>query len=154
MPTLSRWCVRCALVYLVFGMGIGSWTLIEEAQGITPAPAWPDLHAHLLLVGFLLLLVMGVAFSMFPRVGGQRPGRGGDWIAFGLLNGGLLLRVLAEPVVDDGGGMPWRSVLGLAAVLPTVGIAVFALTILARVRAVLTPEEARAVRARSEARRG
>ena len=151
MPTLSRWCVRCALVYLVVGMGIGSWMLIEEARGITPGPAWPDLHAHLLLVGFLLLLVMGVAFWMFPRVRGQRPGRGGGWVAFALLNAGLLLRVVAEPLVDAGGGTLWRWVLGLAAVLPTVGIAVFAFTILPRVRSVLTPEEARAARARADA---
>jgi hypothetical protein len=138
-------------VYLVVGMGIGSWMLIEETQGRAPGPAWPDLHAHVLLVGFLLLLVMGVAFWMFPRVRGQRPGRGGGWVAFGLLNAGLLLRVLAEPLVDAGGETFWRWALGAAAVLPTVGIAVFALTILPRVRSVLTPEEARAVRARGDA---
>jgi len=57
MPTLSRWCVRCALVYLVAGMGIGSWMLIEQARGASgPGRTWPDPHAHILLVGFLLLL--------------------------------------------------------------------------------------------------
>ena len=146
--------MRCALVYLVVGMGIGSWMLIEKARGIVPSPAWPDLYAHLFLVGFLLLLVMGVAFWMFPRVRGQRPGRGGGWVAFALLNAGLLLRVLAEPLLDAGGGTFWRWVLGLAAVLPTVGIAVFALTILPRVRSVLTVEEARAVRERVDASGG
>jgi hypothetical protein len=149
MPALSRWCVRCALIYLVVGMGVGSWLLIEQANGHAPGTTWPVLHAHLLLVGFLLLLIMGVAHWMFPRVHGTRVGRGGGWVAFALVNAGLILRVLAEPRVNSGGGQPWQFVLELAAVLPTVGIAVFAVTILPRIRAAMTPDKARELRARA-----
>jgi hypothetical protein len=149
MPALSRWCVRCALVYLVVGMGVGSWLLIEQANGHAPDATWAVLHAHLLLVGFLLLLIMGVAHWVFPRVHGTRVGRGGGWIAFALVNAGLILRVLAEPRVTSGGGQPWQAVLEVAAVLPTVGIAVFAVTIMPRIRAAMTPEKARELRARA-----
>ncbi len=148
MPTLSRWCVRCALVYLVVGMGLGSWMLIEQARGVPVGSSLPVLHVHILLVGFLLLLVIGVAHWMFPRVQGTRPGRTGGWIAFGLVNLGLLMRVIAEPEVDAGGGSVWRWALGAAAVLPTLGIAVFAVTLAPRIRAAITPEAARALRAR------
>ena len=86
MPTLSRWCVRVALAYLVVGMGMGSWMLIAQARGESgPGEPWPALHAHLLLVGFLLLLIFGVAFWMFPKVSGRRPGREVGWLAFALL---------------------------------------------------------------------
>ena len=149
MPALSRWCVRCALIYLVVGMGVGSWLLIEQANGHAPGTTWPVLHAHLLLVGFLLLLAMGVAHWMFPRVHGTRVGRGGGWIAFALVNAGLILRVVAEPRVASGGRQPWQAVLEVAAVLPTVGIAVFAVTILPRIRAAMTPDKARELRARA-----
>jgi heme/copper-type cytochrome/quinol oxidase subunit 1 len=149
MPALSRWCVRCALCYLVAGMGIGSWLLIEQANGHDPGTTWPVLHAHLLLVGFLLLLVMGVAYWMFPRVQGARPGRGGGWVAFALVNAGLILRVVAQPRVDAHGGQPWRFLLEAAAILPTVGITVFALSILPRIRAAMTPAKARALRERA-----
>ncbi len=149
MPALSRWCVRFALVYLVVGMGLGSWMLIEQAREVPVGSALPVLHVHILLVGFLLLLVIGIAHWMFPRVQGARPGRTGGWIAFGLVNLGLVMRVIAEPEVDAGGGGAWRWVLGASAVLPTLGIAVFAVTLAPRIRAAMTPEAARALRERA-----
>ena len=60
----------------------------RPATATGPAPPWAVLHAHLLLVGFLLLLIFGVAFWMFPKVAGQRPGREVGWVAFALLNAG------------------------------------------------------------------
>jgi hypothetical protein len=148
VPPLSRWCVRAALLYLVGGMAMGAWMLVVEARrGYPPGAPWPTLHAHLLLVGFLLMLVIGVAFWMFPRVRGQRGGRDVGWAAFALINGGLLLRLLAEPLADSGRGPAgWRVVLGIAAVLPALGGLAFAAAIWPRVRAALTPAEARALR--------
>lgn len=138
MPTLSRWCVRAALVYLVAGMAMGSWMLIvQAARGYGPGVPWPALHAHLLLVGFLLLLIFGVAFWMFPKVAGQRPGRDVGWVAFALLNAGLLLRLLAEPLSDRGrGAAAWDVLLGASAVLPALAAIAFAVAIWPRVRAV------------------
>jgi hypothetical protein len=138
VPRLSRWCVRTALAYLVVGMGMGSWMLIRQAQrGYGPGSPWPALHAHVLLVGFLLLVIFGVAFWMFPKVAGQRPGRDLGWAAFALLNAGVLLRLLAEPLSDHGRGpLAWRVLLGVAAVLPALAAVAFAVAVLPRVRAV------------------
>jgi hypothetical protein len=149
VPPLSRWCVRAALVYLVGGMGMGAWMLVVEARrGHPPAPPWPSLHAHLLLVGFLLMLVFGVAFWMFPKVGGGRPRRGAGWAAFGLVNAGLLLRLLAEPQADAARGpLAWRVLLGVAAVLPALGAVAFAAGIWPRVRSALTAAQAADLRA-------
>lgn len=146
MPTLSRWCVRAALLYLVCGMTVGSWMLIRQAQRSPLGRPWPALHAHMLLIGFLLLLVMGVAFWMFPRVKGQRPRREIGWVAFGLMNAGLVLRIVAEPQSIDG-NLFWRTVLGVSAVLPTLGVIAFGIAIWPRVRAAMDPAEARAMRA-------
>jgi hypothetical protein len=134
--------VRAALAYLVGGMAMGSWMLLLEARrGYGPGAPWPTLHAHVLLVGFLLLLVFGVAFWMFPKVSGQRPGRESGWVAFGLLNAGLLLRVLAQPFAVEPDAAPaWDVLLGIAAVLPALAAVAFAIAILPRVRGVaLTP---------------
>ncbi|MFN8108852.1 MAG: hypothetical protein U0Y82_03275 [Thermoleophilia bacterium] len=148
MPPLSRWCIRASLAYLVLGLGMGSWMLLQPALD-RPAPShtWVVLHTHVLLLGFLLLMIMGVAFWMFPKVRGARPGREGGWVAFAGINAGVLLRLLAEPQVVDGhhGGV-WRFLLGAAAVLPTLGALAFAATIFPRVRAAMTPEEARRAR--------
>ncbi len=138
MPRLSRWCVRAALAYLVAGMAMGSWMLIRQAQrGYGPGAPWPALHAHVLLVGFLLLVIFGVAFWMFPKVAGRRPGGEIGWVAFALLNAGVLLRLLAEPLSDHGrGAAAWDVLLGVAAVLPALAALVFAVAIWPRVRAV------------------
>ena len=148
MPTLSRWFVRAALIYLVGGMAMGSWMLIVQARrGYVPGEPWGVLHAHILLIGFLLMLVFGVAFWMFPRVGGERPRREVGWLAFALLNAGLLLRILAEPLADSGrGALVWRILLGIAAVLPALGAVAFVLAVWPRVRATLSAAEARRMR--------
>ena len=147
MPALSRWCVRCALAYLVAGMAMGSWMLIEQArEGHGPRPPGPVLPPHPLPVGFLLLLIFGVAFWMFPKVAGARPGREVGWVAFALLNAGVLLRVLAEPLADHGRGAPaWDVLLGIAAVLPALAAVAFAVAGWPRVRAV-TPVPTRNLR--------
>lgn len=141
--------MRAALAYLVGGMAMGSWMLIRQAQrGHGPGAPWPALHAHLLLVGFLLLVIFGVAFWMFPKVAGQRPGAEIGWVAFGLLNAGVLLRLLAEPLTDHGHGPAvWDVLLGVAAVLPALAALVFAIAIWPRVRAVAAVPTRRGPRA-------
>lgn len=92
---------------------MGAWMLIVEAiRGSAPSAPWGSLHAHLLLVGFLLLLIIGVAFWTFPRIRGRRPGREWGWVAFALINAGLLLRLFAQPLAT-GPDPPsaWRAVL-------------------------------------------
>jgi hypothetical protein len=120
-------------------MAMGSLMLIVQARrGYGPGAPWPALHAHLLLVGFLLLVIFGVAFWMFPKISGGRPGAGVGWLAFGLLNAGLLLRLLAEPLADRGrGAAAWEVLLGISAVLPALAALAFAVAIWPRVRGVM-----------------
>ena len=56
-------------------------------------------HRELLLVGWTIQLVMGVAFWIFPRqrLGSLPYGREWlGWLALGLLNGGVLLIVIGS----------------------------------------------------------
>jgi len=144
MPSLSRWCIRAAFAYLVAGMGLGAAGLILQAQrGRGLSPPWPTLHAHLLLVGFLLLLIFGVAYWMFPKVRGARAHAPFGWAGFAMLNLGLLGRVAAEPLADFGRGpLAWRVVLGVSAVLPVAGAAAFTVALWPRVRAAMSRQEA------------
>src|SRR5690606_1089352 len=131
-------------------MALGSWMLVVQA-GRASGPGAPcgGPRPHLLLVGFLLMLIFGVAFWMFPKVAGGRPRLEVGWIAVALVNAGLLLRLLAEPLSDAGDGpAAWRALLGVAAVLPALGAVAFALAIWPRVRARMTPAQARELRAR------
>lgn len=44
----------------------------EFLRGTSPPRTFVTAHVHLLLVGFVLLLVMGVATWIFPRAAGAR----------------------------------------------------------------------------------
>jgi|GEM_PF-2194588 len=53
-------------------------------------------HGHLGTVGFMLSMVMGVAFWMMPRPGGMRQ-TGYEAVTFALLQAGMAARVVGEP---------------------------------------------------------
>lgn len=95
MPTLSRWCVRAALLYLVFGFTLGGLLLSAKA-GAADLRMWVWLPAHVdaLIVGWMIQLAMGVAFWILPRR--RIVGRGRTelaWASFVLLNTGLTFSV-------------------------------------------------------------
>jgi hypothetical protein len=59
------------------------------------------IYFHLLMVGWVTQLIFGVALWMFPKFSAAQP-RGNErlgWATFWLLNVGLLLRVIGEPLV-------------------------------------------------------
>jgi hypothetical protein len=136
MPTLSRWFIKSGFVSLALA-------LVLEAIQLRPAsvlPAVPDAAVHLaaihlLTVGWLLQLIIGVAYWMFPRHP-TKPPRGDvryGWWAFGLLNLGLALRVIGEPwrLGWDGPALP----LVLAALCQLAGIGSALLLLWPRIRA-------------------
>lgn len=87
MPPLSRWYIKGALLYLVAALLVGV---------AMTGPA----YVHMLVVGWITQMIFGVAYWMFPKYAPDAP-RGNNAVAvatFVLLNVGLLLRVVVEPV--------------------------------------------------------
>ena len=79
MPPLVRRYIKTSLVFLVVGLLLGGYLVVAEfVVGRYPPRLFITAHVHLLLVGFMLMIVMGVATWMFPRAardsGGYRPG--------------------------------------------------------------------------------
>lgn len=74
MPRLSVWFVRCALIYLLLGVTLGSLLLANKGASLTPW-IWNLLPAHMefLLLGWMAQLAMGVAFWILPRSGSGQP---------------------------------------------------------------------------------
>ena len=93
MPTVTQWALRTAL-------GCAALTMVAGVLLAWPgAPALPyPTYLHLFTVGWLSNLIFGVAHWMFPRASAEQPR--GDvrlaWAGWGLLNAGLLLRVMGE----------------------------------------------------------
>jgi hypothetical protein len=111
VPTLTRWFIKSAILYLVAALAL-SVAMQSPLAGRVPVlrVIWPT-YLHLLVVGWLTQLIFGVAFWLFPKHpsashrGSERLG----WTCFGLLNVGLLLRVIAEPL--QGLGRPAGTLL-------------------------------------------
>ena len=134
MPPLTRWLVKAALVWLIAALALGvAMQLPAAAETPLLRAAWPT-YLHLVTVGWLTQLIMGVALWLFPRYSAERP-RGSErlgWTTFVLLNLGLLLRVIGEP----------RRALGADAHLPLlfsavaqlVAVGAFVLNVWPRVR--------------------
>ena len=98
MPGLSRLLIRASLLHLLAGITIGALLLIEKAVGLSPG-LWrlTSAHNHILLFGWMVQLVIGVAYWILPRFPEPRV-RGKVWpvwAVFVLINGGPLLVGLA-----------------------------------------------------------
>lgn len=121
--------IRAGLVYLLLTGVLG--TVFFISPGV--APFLRVTHVHLGLVGFMLSLIMGVAYWLMPRPGGLQQERL-EAITFWLLNTGLPLRVLLEPFWRLTGG-PWLQGGLIAASLLQLGaLGVFALAMSRRVK--------------------
>jgi hypothetical protein len=120
MPSITRWYVKTALLYLVASLGAAVLLALGAVTGL-PAPlgAAGPVFVHLFLVGWVTQLIMGIVFWMFPRATRERP-HGSEHLAIAvylLLNAGLLLRVLAEPAATVSPSAMWRWTLVASATL-------------------------------------
>jgi hypothetical protein len=109
--------VRTSLFYLVLALLVGVWQALGPLVGWTRPGLFP-VYFHLLVVGWLTLLIFGVAHWMFPKYSREQP-RGREslgWAVYILLNAGLLLRAAAEPLNTGNGGL-WGWALFASALL-------------------------------------
>jgi hypothetical protein len=123
MPSLARWYIKAAMIYLIAGLLIGTLQAVPIFAVTGPA------YVHMLVVGWITQMIFGVAYWMFPKYSAEVP-RGDNSVAiatFVLLNVGLVLRVVVEPV------RAWRpealpgwllAVAGVAQLLAAIGFAV------------------------------
>ncbi|MFQ5398619.1 MAG: hypothetical protein ACE5E7_03380 [Anaerolineae bacterium] len=120
MPKLTRWYIKSAMLYFVAAMVLG---ILLAMRNIVRLPGFiafmTPAFFHMLMVGWVTQMIFGVAYWMFPTVSRERP-RGSaalGWTAYTLLNGGLLLRVLGEPLVGVRPHAGWGWILAASALL-------------------------------------
>lgn len=68
MFTLARRYVKTSFVFFLLGLLLGGYLAVsKELLGTGVRPQLPAAHGHILLVGFVIMLIMGIALWMFPR---------------------------------------------------------------------------------------
>lgn len=93
MPTLSRYMIKTALLYLAGAFALGAFmAFIPDWNGLRPV------YLHFITLGWLTQLIMGVAYWMFPKFSRTLPraSEGMGWAVYLLLNLGLIFRSVGE----------------------------------------------------------
>lgn len=139
MYTLVRRFIKTGIAFLFIGIALGLWMLVRrEIFGVWPDPYLVSAHAHLVLVGFVLFLILGVALWMFPRAAkdDQRYRPVLAETAYWLLLFGTAGRFLAEAARAwvSAPALAWVVVLG--ALSQTAALAVYFWTMWTRIRPV------------------
>lgn len=139
MPVLTRWYIKTALIYLVLAFAAGLLLASPNIFGnVIPSSGLFPVYIHMLVEGWLTMLIIGVAFWMFPKYSRERP-RGSErlgWASYILLNAGLLLRIVSEPAssMADAPGSLWGILLVIAAFLQLTGGMAFVVNTWGRVK--------------------
>ncbi len=94
MPLLTRTFIKTAMICLALALALGVLLALGFKNGFFPV------YIHLLVFGWLTQLIFGVALWMFPKYSNEKP-RGSEalgWWTYALLNSGLFLRAIVEPI--------------------------------------------------------
>ena len=137
MPTLTRWFIKSALLYFVAALVIAVLLALQAPLRLPPAMgSLMPVYFHLFMVGWIAQFIFGVIYWMFPRFSKEKP-RGSEglaWATYGLINVGLILRAIGEPVsaLQPQAGFGW--LLALSAILQWLGGMVFVFNTWGRVK--------------------
>jgi len=137
MTPLVRRYVKTSLVFLLAGLLLGGYVIVAEfIGGAYPARILVTAHAHLVLVGFVLMMVMGVATWMFPRPARDdsryRPGLAEA--VYWVLTAATALRAAAEIGLAATAAPGLRPLVAVGGLGQVAGTVLFVLNIWWRVR--------------------
>jgi heme/copper-type cytochrome/quinol oxidase subunit 1 len=135
-PLVRRY-VKTSFGFLLAGLLIGAYLITAQfVFDVYPPRLFTTAHAHLLLVGFMLMMVMGVATWMFPRPARDdtryRPelAEAVYWV----MTAATALRALAEVVVALTGALGLRWLITVGGLGQLAGTALFVVNMWWRVR--------------------
>ena len=136
LPLVRRY-IKTSFVFLALGLLLGGWMIVSEfVLGTYPPRLYLTAHAHLLLVGFMLMLVMGVATWMFPRPARDdtryRPGRAEA--VYWVMTISTAIRAASEILAPMSSLPVVRWLIALGGVGQLAGTALFVLNMWPRIR--------------------
>jgi cbb3-type cytochrome oxidase subunit 1 len=145
MHSLVRRYLKTAIGFLAVGLLVGFWLIAARELGgryaaLYVTPHAVSAHTHAILVGFVMLMIMGVALWLFPRPAKEdvRYQPRLAEVAYWLVTLGTAGRVAGELARALTGSaatwLRWGIVLGGAA--QVAGLAVFFYTMWSRIRPV------------------
>lgn len=139
MHTLVRRFLKTGISFLGIGLLLGGWMMIRrELAGAYPSPYMISAHTHAILVGFVMMMILGVALWLFPRPekGDERYDPQVAEAAYWLLTLGTAVRVVGELLRDWSGALPLKWVVVAAGLSQIAAVGLFFYTMWSRIRPV------------------
>ena len=137
MHTLVRRYLKTAILFLALGLAIGGWMMVRrELLGRFPTPHEASAHTHAILVGFVMMMILGVALWLFPRPdkADTRYSPRTAEAAYWLVTVGTAGRVAGELLRPHVGALPLRLAVVLLGFAQIAGIGLFFHTMWSRIR--------------------
>ena len=139
MHTLVRRYIKTAILFLAAGLAIGGWMVVRrELFARFPNPYAVSAHTHAILVGFVMMMILGVALWLFPRPekGDERYSPRLAGAAYWLVALGTAGRVAGELLRTGAGGLWLRWAVVLCGLAQIAGVGLFFYTMWSRIRPV------------------
>lgn len=139
MHSLVRRYIKTAIGFLVAGLGIGGWMILRrELWGVYATAYETSAHTHAIFVGFVMMMILGVALWLFPRPEKTdtryRPALAES--SYWLLTVGTAARVVGELLRVSSSALWLRLLVVASGLLQIAGILVFFFTMWSRIRGV------------------
>jgi cbb3-type cytochrome oxidase subunit 1 len=139
VTSLVRRYLKTAIAFLALGLLLGGWMMVDrELARRAPAAYVVSAHTHAILVGFVMMMILGVALWMFPR-----PARGDARYrpavaeaAYWFIATGTLARIFGELARTRSDAFWLRAAVLATGVIQVVGLLLFFATMWSRIRPV------------------
>jgi hypothetical protein len=137
MHTLVRRFIKTAIGFLAAGLVIGAWMVSRrELWDAFPSPYVTSAHTHAIFVGFVMMMIMGVALWLFPRPDKNdlryRPATA--TASYWFVTAGTAGRVLGELARPASEALWLRAAVVAFSLLQVAGILLFFHTMWSRIR--------------------
>lgn len=132
MPKITRTFIKTGLVFFLLSLLLGIAIEIESIS----SPALVPLFWHMLMVGWITQIIFGVSIWMFPgrtREEGFKAQLWG-WLTYILLNGGLALRIAAEPWISATDNTAWDILIVISAIAQVLAAVAYTIEMWPRIQ--------------------
>lgn len=139
MHSLVRRYLKTAILFLGIGLALGGWMIAQrELSQVYPSPYLVSAHTHAILVGFVMMMILGVALWLFPRPekGDERYDPRVAGVAYWLVATGTAVRIAGELVRIGTDSLLLRWAIVAAGLIQIAGIVLFFHTMWSRIRPV------------------
>jgi heme/copper-type cytochrome/quinol oxidase subunit 1 len=137
--SLVRRYLKTGIGFLALGLGLGLWMMVErELLQRFPSRYVVSAHTHAILVGFVMMMILGVALWLFPRPSREdtRYSPRAAELAYWLVGGGTAIRIVGALSRTEISA-PWLRLATVGAgVVQVAGLLVFFYTMWSRIRPV------------------